>query len=139
MITPYITFCGECTQALALYQAAFRCQPDMVQYYDDYVPQGVENPPPGLGEWVLHAEMTLCGTAFWFADEIAQEVVNGTQVKLTASVPTTAEAARIFQVLSVGASITLPPTRTFYSALHAGLVDRFGVGWNIVSLEPPVD
>lgn len=137
MVTPYLCFAGNCSAALKLYETAFDSAVVMSQPYGDYVPEGVNEPPRGLSNWILHAEMQICGTVFWFADEIAEPVKKGNMVKLTAQVSTAKEAQRIYDVLSKGAHITLPPTETFYSTFHAGLVDVFGVCWNITALEPP--
>lgn len=136
MVTPYITFSGQCREALALYSAAFGSSVSMSQPYGDYVPEGADPPPADLCDWVLHAEMELCGTKLWFADEVAGPVTGG-MVKLTATVPTGAQAREVFDRLGQGATVTLPPTETFYCNFHAALVDRFGVCWNIVSEEPP--
>lgn len=137
MITPYIVFSGDCSTALKFYETAFHSTVKMAQPYGDYVPEGVTTPPENLSSWILHAEMEICGMTFWFADEIAEPVTKGTMIKLTAQVPNAHEAQQIFDVLSKDAHITLPPTETFYSTFHAGLVDMFGVSWNIVALESP--
>lgn len=137
MVTPYITFAGNCGAALEFYQTAFNSTIKMAQPYGEYVPEGVASPPDTLSTWILHAEMEICGTNFWFADEVAQPVTKGNMVKLTAQVADAKEAQRVFSILSKGAHITLPPTETFYSTFHAGLVDAFGVGWNITALESP--
>ena len=137
MITPYLTFSGRCEEALEFYAAGFNSTIKMVQPYGDYVPEGVANPPNNLSNWILHAEMEICETIFWFADEIAEPVTEGNMVKLTAQVATAKEAQRIFDCLKKDAHITLPPTETFYSTFHAGLVDMFGISWNITALEVP--
>lgn len=94
-------------------------------------------PPDNLKEWILHAEMEICGTNFWFADEVAESVEKGNMVKLTVQVDTAKEAQQIFESLKKDAHITLPPTETFYSSFHAGMVDQFGISWNITTLEEP--
>lgn len=137
MVTPYISFEGNCSAALKLYETAFNSTVKMSQPYGEYVPEGIAAPPDNLSSWVLHAEMEICGTSFWFADEIAQPVTKGSMVKLTAQVADAKEAQRIFDVLKRDAHITLPTTETFYSTFHAGLVDMFGVCWNITALEAP--
>lgn len=135
MVTPYITFSGNCSNALDFYRTAFSTEIEMSYPYGDYVPEGVAVVPPNLKDWVMHAEMQICGTVFWFADEVTEQVAKGSMVKLTVKVPTAKEAQRIFDALNVDARITLPPTETFYSTFHAGLTDRFGVSWNIVAEE----
>lgn len=137
MVTPYITFAGNCSQALEFYQTVFNSKVQMSQLYGDYVPEGVKTPPANLKDWILHAEMQICDTVFWFADEVAEPVSKGNMIKLTSKVPSAKEAQKIFDVLSIGAHITLPPTDTFYSSFHAGLTDKYGVSWNIVAEESP--
>lgn len=137
MVNPYITFAGECNNALEFYQSVFQSGIKMKQLYDNYVPEGVTDPPKRLCEWVLHAEMEICGTRFWFADEVSEPVTQGTMVKLTVTVPTAKDSQQIYNILSENAHVTLPPTETFYSAFHAGLIDKFGVSWNITAEELP--
>jgi len=138
MVNPYITFSGECSRALEFYQTVFQTEVIGTPHlYGDYVPEGVTDLPDDLDRWILHAEMEICGTRFWFADEIAEPVTKGTMVKLTATVPNARDAQRIYDGLSEGAYITLPPTETFYSTFHGGLVDKFGVSWNIIAEEAP--
>lgn len=139
MVTPYITFAGNCKEALAFYEKIFNCTAEMVQPYGDYVPIGVTAPPSNLKDWILHAEMNICDTVFWFADEIAEPVSKGNMIKLTTKVSTAKDAQKIFDGLSKDAHITLPPTETFYSSFHAGLTDKYGVSWNIVAEEAPVE
>lgn len=137
MVTPYISFSGNCNEALAFYQKAFDSTLKMSQPYGEYIPEGVTEPPSDLSNWILHAEMEICGTPFWFADEIAAPVTKGNMVKLTVQVSNATQAQKIFDALRKDARVTLPPTETFYSTFHAGLVDTFGVGWNITALEAP--
>lgn len=48
MVTPYITFAGNCSEALAFYETAFNSKVQMSQPYGDYVPEGVTTPPANL-------------------------------------------------------------------------------------------
>lgn len=137
MVTPFITFAGNCREALEFYQEVFDTTIQMSMTYDEYIPEGVNNPPKDLSNWILHATMEICGTEFWFADEVAEPVTKGTMVKLTAKVPTAANAQKIYNALCKDAYITLPPTGKFYSTFHAGLIDMFGISWQIVALEAP--
>jgi PhnB protein len=137
MVTPYITFAGNCNEALEFYQTAFNSKVQMSLPYGDYVPEGVITPSANLKEWILHAEMIICDTIFWFADEIAEPVSKGNMVKLTTKISSAKEAQKIYDALKIGAYVTLPPTVTFYSSFHAGLTDKYGISWNIVAEEAP--
>ena len=136
MVTPYITFNGKCGEAMSFYQSIFKCEIKSSLLYGNYVPEGNEIPAEELSEWIMHAEMEICGTDFWFADE-TQAVTSGDMVKLTAKVPTATIGQDYFDKLKENGEITLPPTVTYYSNFHAAVVDKYGVCWNIVSVEMP--
>lgn len=137
MITPYLTFNGNCKEALAFYRSVFPCGEPSVLPYGDFMPEGSPTPPELLRGWVMHAEMTVCGTNVWFADS-AQSPGNSGLITLSAIVPTGREALAIYDALCAGGTVTLPPTVTFYSVFHAVVRDRFGVPWQIVAEEAPV-
>lgn len=59
MVTPYITFAGNCNEALDFYQTVFNSEVLMSLPYGDYVPEGVTAPPANLKDWILHAEMNI--------------------------------------------------------------------------------
>lgn len=136
MVIPYLVFNGKCKEVLKFYQEVFESKSETLILYDKYVPIGVMTPPSDLNTWVLHAEMKICGTTFWFADEI-EVSLKGNITRLTATVPTLEDAQNIFDKLKVNGEISLPPTKTFYSTFHAALTDKFGVSWNIVADEAP--
>ena len=87
MITPYLTFNGNCKEALAFYRSVFPCGEPSILPYGDYMPEGSPTPPELLRGWVMHAEMTVCGTNVWFADS-AQSPGNSGLITLSAIVPT---------------------------------------------------
>jgi len=136
MITPYLVFSGNCKEALDFYRVVFHCEEPTVIPYGDYMPEGSKTPPELLREWVMHGEMVICGTNVWFADEAMAPAI-GDNIKLSVSVPEKHEATAIFDALSEGGEVTLPPTETFYSVFHAAVTDRFGVNWNVVAEEAP--
>lgn len=121
---------------LEFYKNVFGCEIKCTLPYGDYIPDGLSRVPTDLKNWVLHAEMEICVTLFWFADE-AHPVQQGNMEKLTVTVPTAIEARHIFDKLDQEGTVTLPPTETFYSAVHAAIIDRFGAEWNIVAEEAP--
>jgi PhnB protein len=118
------------------YREVFGGGEPSIMPYGDYMPEGSAAPPGLLREWVMHGEMEICGTNVWFADE-AETPAIGDNVKLTAIVPSGGEAGVIFNALSNGGDVVLPPTVTFYSVFHAIVKDRFGIIWNVVAEEPP--
>ena len=117
MITPYLTFNGNCKDALGFYRAVFHCDEPKVLPYGDYMPEESGTPPELLRTWVMHAEMVICNTNVWFADE-ATTSGSGGNIKLTATFPSGKKAMAIFDALYIGGEVMLPPTETFYSVLN---------------------
>ena len=100
------------------------------------MPEGSKTPPELLKNWVMHAEMEICGTNVWFADE-ATPARNGDNIRLSASVSSGEGAKKIFEALSEDGEVTLQPTETFYSVFHAAVTDKFGINWNVIAEEAP--
>ena len=136
MITPYITFNGQCKEAIDFYRGIFECEEPRIMPYGDYMPEGSKTPPELLRDWVMHGEMVISGTNVWFADE-ALPVTNGDNIKLSVKVKTGKDANDIFTALCVDGNVILPPTETFYSIFHGAVTDKFGINWNIVAEEAP--
>ncbi|MHC1695681.1 MAG: VOC family protein [Eubacteriales bacterium] len=136
MIIPYLAFNGDCKDALDFYRTVFNCSEPRVLPYGDYMPEGSTTPPELLRTWVMHAEMVICNTNVWFADE-AIPTKKGSNIKLSATVPSGKDAMTIFDALSVGGEVSLPPTETFYSVFHAAVIDKFGIHWNVIAEEAP--
>jgi PhnB protein len=136
MITPYLTFNGECKDAIDFYRTVFNCNEPKILPYADYMPEGSKTPPELLRDWIMHGEMVICGTNVWFADEAIPPTV-GDSIKLSATLPTGKEATTVFDALCEGGEITLPPTETFYSVFHAAATDKFGVNWSVIAEESP--
>lgn len=138
MITPYLVFNGNCKEAINFYKEVFDSEEPQILPYGDYMPEGSETPQELLRTWVMHGEMVACGTKVWFADE-SVDLKKGDTVRLTITVGLKKEAEKIFQSLSEEGEVLLPPTETFYSTFHAALKDKFGVHWNIVAEEQPLE
>ena len=136
MIMPYLIFNGNCKDALEFYRVIFQCEEPKVMPYGEYMPEGSKTPPELLKNWVMHAEMEICGTNVWFADE-ATPARNGDNLRLSASVSSGEGAKKIFEALSEDGEVTLQPTETFYSVFHAAVTDKFGINWNVIAEEAP--
>jgi PhnB protein len=136
MITPYLTFNGNCKDALDFYRAVFHCDEPKILPYGDYMPEGSKTPLELLRTWVMHGEMVICGTNVWFSDEAIPPTI-GDSIGLSVIVPTGKEATAIYESLREGGTVTLPPVETFYSVFHAAVNDKFGVNWNVVAEEAP--
>jgi PhnB protein len=51
---------------------------------------------------------------------------------LSLAVTDDAEAARVFNALSAGGTVTMPLGKTFFASSFGMVNDRFGVGWMVM-------
>lgn len=65
MVSPYITFHGNCRETMSFYQIAFQSEDPNILPYGNYVPEGVLSPRPrsrhSIATFMLHLQTnTAC-------------------------------------------------------------------------------
>jgi len=130
-IEPYIFFGGRCEEALAFYKETLGAQVDfLMRYNESPEPSPPGNLPPGFEEKIMHVTFRIGETTLMGSDGCEpMQRFEGFSLSLT--VPTAAEADRVFAALSKGGQVTMPLTKTFWSPRFGMLTDRFGLGWMI--------
>lgn len=131
MINPYLSFKGNTREVLSFYSEVFNTKDPEIMNYGDYVPEGSTIPADELRDWVMHAQLEICGTTVLFADEVAP-LSFGNNISLTVTYPSKEEGERVFLALSERGEVLLPPLETFYSPFHAAVKDRYGVHWHVI-------
>ena len=133
-VQPYLFFDGRCEEALEFYRAALGSEVTMLMRFKDSpepLPPGMC--PPGSEEKVLHANFRIGETTLMASDGrvTGQPVFKGFSLSL--SVPTDAEAQRLFSALGDGGQVQMPLAKTFYASSFGIVADRFGVSWMIIT------
>ena len=124
-----LVFNGECDAAFTLYQ---RCLGGTVMFRLTWGDSPMADQAPA--EWrdkILHATLTVGGTAFSGADVLpgVYERPQGFQVQL--NLDDAAAAERIFKQLADGGLVTVHLQQTFWAQRFGAVVDRFGIPWGI--------
>lgn len=133
-VQPYLFFDGRCEEALEFYRAALGAEVTMLMRFKDspeLLPPGMC--PPGSEEKVMHANFRIGETTLMASDGrvTGQPVFKGFSLSL--SVPTDAEAQRLFSALGDGGQVQMPLAKTFYASSFGMVADRFGVSWMIIT------
>ena len=131
MITPFINFSGRCNEALTFYEEVFGGQNKRVMRFKDAPPNPDFPIPEEMSEYVLHAEMSICGTNVNFSDT-QQGVVTGDMISLAVDFPTVDEVKNVFNKLKVDGEVLMELSPQFYSPMYGWVKDKFGVGWQII-------
>jgi PhnB protein len=122
-----LTFNGECDAAFALYE---QCLGGKVTFRLTWGESPMADQAPA--DWrdkIVHATLTVGGTALSGADVLAYQRPQGFQVQL--NLDDVAAAERIFALLADGGEITVPLQQTFWAQRFGAVVDRFGIPWGI--------
>lgn len=131
-IQSYLFFNGRCEEALEFYQAAASAKVGAMMRFresPDPAPEGMV--PPGFEDKIMHCDFTI-GQTMVLASDGCGAVQPFERFRLALTVPTEADADRLFTALSEGGEIDTPLGKTFWSPRFGMLTDKFGVGWMVM-------
>ena len=134
-LQPYLFFEGRCDEALEFYRKVLGAEVQMLMRWKD----APVAPNPDMCQAqpdqtkVMHAQVRIGDTVVMASDGRASGQPNFQGFSLTLSVPTEAEAERLFKALGDGGEVRMPLDKTFFSPRFGMVSDRFGVGWMILT------
>jgi PhnB protein len=97
-----------------------------------------QNVPADWANAVLHARMTLGGTALLGADIPPDRFQPIRSAYLSLTLGSSDEAERVFALLADGGQVFMPMEETFFASRFAMLRDRFGTSWMLMHPKPEV-
>jgi PhnB protein len=136
-VQPYLFFDGRCEEALDFYKRALGAEVLMLMRFNEAPdPPPPDMVAPGSENKIMHACMRIGETEVMASDgrSMGQPVFQG--VSLSLSVPSEAEADRLFNALGEGGQVQMPIGKTFFSPRFGMVADRFGVSWMVVTTPP---
>jgi PhnB protein len=86
---------------------------------------------PVPGDKVMHASLRIGDSTIMASDGQCSGRQSFQGFSLSFTVPTEAEADRLFSALSDGGEVQMPLAKTFFSPRFGMVADRFGVSWMI--------
>jgi PhnB protein len=132
LIQPYLFFHGNCEEAVEFYRKALGAEVEMMMRYNESPepsPPGMV--PPGSENQIMHASFRIGETTVMASDDCTSEKGGFQGFSLSLTVPSEADADRVFDALADGGQVQMPLTKTFWSPRFGMLSDRFGVGWMV--------
>jgi len=131
-IQPYLFFNGNCEEAIECYRKALGAEVEMMmRFKESPEPPPPGAVPPGSENKIMHASFRVGQTTVLASDGDSLDKASFQGFSLSLSVPSEAEADRVFNALAEGGQVKLPLTKTFFSPRFGMVEDRFGVGWMI--------
>jgi len=130
-ISPYISFNGNCAEAVAFYEKAFDVKAEIMRYSDAPPENGYEA-APGTENLVMHAQFEIDGEMIMLCDYPPVETVKiGTNIAIMAEFESVNVATMVFNTLKEGGEVSMELQETFWSKWFGSLTDKFGIIWNI--------
>lgn len=131
-IAPYLTFNGQCEEALAFYAEALNGKVTALMRFAGS-PMDNDKLPPGWGQKVMHSNFQAEGAEFMASDGMPgmpAPIYGG--FAMSVYVPNDKERAQqVFDALSKGGKVTMPFAPPFWGGHFGMLIDPFGVPWMV--------
>jgi PhnB protein len=126
-INAYLTFAGNCRQAMTFYYECFGGQLQMHPFEGS--PMG-EKMPVELRQTIMHSNIVKDGLTIMASDGMNKdELIQGNTITLSLNCDTEVEIDNYFSKLSQGGQITMPLADQFWGAKFGMLTDKFGMKW----------
>lgn len=136
-LNPYLSFGGNCKEALNLYSAALGGKIEYQTLYSDNQ-EMCKNLPVDWQNKIMHASFRAENVFFMASDVMVggdgpcsqtQLTPQGSPIALSLSFESEAKQQDVFDKLASGGKITMPLQDTFWGARFGMLTDKFGIKW----------
>ena len=126
----YLTFSGNCEEALNFYKQALGGEILSMQRFES-VPS--EKLADSDKKKIMHSEFKSENIYFMASDSIHPEypVINGSNITLSLNFTDEKEQETIFNNLAAGGKVTMPLADAFWGAKFGMLVDKYGFNWMV--------
>jgi PhnB protein len=127
-LIPYLHFTGRAEEALKFYEAALNGRIAMLSRYGE----GPMEVSEADRNKIMHGRLVFGDNVLMISDVCDRPTSVGDAVALSINlVGDEAAAVQVFERLSEGGWVTMPPGRMFWGAWFGMLTDRFGIRWMI--------
>jgi PhnB protein len=128
-LNTYLTFNGNCEEALKFYIKALGAKPVMMLRYGES-PEAAETAKE-LHQKIMHGRITLGDDVIMASDAPPGRFNGQSGFTINIGVDSPEEAERLFKALSEKAKICMPMGETFWALRFGMLTDQFGVPWMV--------
>ena len=126
-LNPYISFEGNCEEALNFYKDAIGGELTIMRYEGSPMEDKVSE---DFKQKVLHGRIET-GDLTIMASDVSPEqgTKNGNHIQLNLDFTSEDEQTETFNKLAEGANVTMPLDDQFWGAKFGMLIDKFGINW----------
>lgn len=132
----YLRMNGNGKEAVKFYENALEAEVIGVQTYGD-LPENPEfSLPAEAKDRVVHAQLKVGSTFLMLSDTFpGQPYETGSQVDVAITLNDVAKSKEVFEKIQEGGEVIMPLQETPWSPSYGQVKDKFGVTWQISTLE----
>ena len=125
-INAYLTFDGNCAEAMKFYQKCFKANLEMMPFSE--MPGG--KIPPGSKDRVMHARLQKGDALLMASDTMPGHPFKpGNNFSISLACETKKEVDELSNALKEGGQVTMPNAEMFWGAYFGMVTDKFGINW----------
>ena len=125
-LSPYLTFNGNCREAMTFYQHCLGGELDLQRIADSPLAEQI---PQKMKECILHASLTSDHIVLMGSDMAPDTLVQGNTSSLILTFNSEEETRRMYEKLAKDSEASHPLQQTFWGALFGHLTDKYGNHW----------
>ncbi|MBM3727877.1 MAG: VOC family protein [Acidobacteria bacterium] len=131
-VNPYISFRGNCREAVEFYRSALGAEVLFSQTWGD-------SPMAGMapGDMIMHCSIRVGGSVLMMCDNPREGAASGGNISLALGLNDPEQAKKLYDALAEGGTITMPLAKTFWAEAFGMVTDRFGIAWMVNCDAPP--
>lgn len=129
-IHPYLTFNGNCHEAVQFYAEVFETETQKIMKMGE-MPSSPDYPlPEEAKNLVMHTQLKIDGSLLMFSDAFPGMPFNqGSTITLAFVNKDTDQLKTYFSKLQEGGNVDMELQETSWSKLYGQVTDKFGVSW----------
>ena len=126
-VSPYITFRGNCREAIEFYKDALDAEMLFTQTVGES--QMSDMGPP---ENIMHCTIKVGDSTIMMCDDPRPDIAaSGSNISLAIGLNDPERAKQFFENLSKGGSVLMPLEKTYWAEAFGMVTDKFGVKWMV--------
>jgi PhnB protein len=133
-VSPYLNFDGRCAAAFEFYAKCLEGKVTFGMTFGDSPMAG--QVPPDWHKKLMHATLEVDDMTLMGCDAPPGRYERPQGIHVAIGLDDLVTAARIFDALAAGGTISMPLQETFWAARFGMLVDQFGIPWMINCAKP---
>lgn len=134
-IIPYLSFAGNCEEAMSYYTKVLKGKLTGVMRYGDA--PGGQVPDEEFKDKILHGEIVYGNDEKIYCADSMQSDFGNSNISLMLDMVSESELNRVYESLSKDArQMFMPLQDTFWGAKYAAFIDQFGVNWSLNFTKP---